>query len=399
MSAVHPVRASTPGVAELRARAEGLSGQFRRELTTLVGIDSGSWNTAGVEAVGAWCTARLRDLGFAVERVSTAPVQGHQFGSVIVARRRGRGIRRILLFAHMDTVFADGTAAERPYRECGGRAYGPGVSDDKGGLLAAIHGAQIVTESGFDDFAELVLVFTPDEEIGSPASQGILGGIAAGMDAAFCLECARENGDLVVARKGVADIRIDVRGRAAHSGVDPERGVSAAVEAAHLLLEAEALSGSKPGLHVNMGMIRSGDRANVVPASAQIHGEVRAATVDDLDATLTAIESRASKPVTAGATIATARVAVCPPLERTASTDALLGLAVEVGRELGIEVAGATTGGASDANFVAATGVPVLDGLGPIGGDDHAPGEWLDIDSAPARIALLAGLIIRVATG
>lgn len=399
MAARQPVRPSAPGVAELRARAEDLSRVFRRELAALVGIDSGSWNTGGVDAVGAWCTARLTDLGFAVERVRTAPVEGHQFGSVVVARRRGRGIRRILLFAHMDTVFADGTAAERPYGERDGRAYGPGVSDDKGGLLAGIHAAQIVVEAGFDDFAELVLVFTPDEEIGSPASHGILRRLAGGMDAALCLECARENGDLVVARKGVADIRIDVRGRAAHSGVDPERGISAAVEAAHLLLDAEALSGTRPGLNVNMGVIRSGERANVVPASAQVHGEVRAETTADLDATLEAIEVRATRPVSPGATIATTRVAVCPPLERTASTDGLLALAIDVGRELDIDIAGAATGGASDANFVAATGVPVLDGLGPIGGDDHAPTEWLDLDTAPARIALLAGLIIRVASG
>jgi glutamate carboxypeptidase len=395
--ATSPERSTAPRVTDLRRDAEALGERFGSELATLVGIDSGSWNTAGVDAVGRWCADRMRGLGFDVESLPTPLVDGRRFGAVVVARRRGRGIRRILLFAHLDTVFADGTAAGRPYREADGRAYGPGVSDDKGGLLAAIHAAQVLTDAGFDDFAELVLVFTPDEEIGSPASKAILAGIAADMDAAFCMECARENGDLVTQRKGVADVHLDVRGRAAHSGVEPDRGVNAAVEAAHLLLEVQALSGTRPGLGVNIGIVEAGERANIVPSSARLRGEVRAATMRDLEAALEAIEERATRPVVEGASISAARVAVCPPLERSAGTDALLALAVEVGTEIGVDVRGAATGGASDANFVAAEGVPVLDGLGPIGGDDHSPTEWLDLTSVPDRVALLAGLIVRVA--
>jgi glutamate carboxypeptidase len=395
--AATPERATAPRVTDLRRDADALTRRFGRELATIVGIDSGSWNAAGVDAVGRWCAERLQAVGFEVEHVPTPLVEGRQFGAVVVARRRGRGIRRILLFAHLDTVFADGTAVQRPYREEDGRAFGPGVSDDKGGLLAAIHAVQLLTDAGFDDFAELVLVFTPDEEIGSPASRGILTGIAADMDAAFCMECARENGDLVTERKGIADVHLDVRGRAAHSGVEPDRGVNAAVEAAHLLLEVQALSGTRPGLGVNIGIIEAGDRANIVPSSARLRGEVRAATMSDLEATLDAIDARAACPIVEGAVISAARAAVCPPLERSSGTEALLALAAEVGAEIGVVVRGAATGGASDANFVAAAGVPVLDGLGPIGGDDHSPTEWIDLRSVPERVALLAGLIVRVA--
>jgi glutamate carboxypeptidase len=395
--AATPARSTALRVTDLRVLAESLAPRFGRDLAALVSIDSGSWNAAGVDAVGQWCADRLRAAGFAADRVPTPPAGGRQLGGVIVARRRGRGIRRIMLFAHLDTVFPDGTAAQRPYREEGGRAFGPGVSDDKGGLLAAIYAAEVLVQAGFDAYAELVLVFTPDEEIGSPASQGILAGLAAGMDAAFCLECARENGDLVTERKGIADIHIEIRGRAAHSGVEPDRGVNAAVEAAHLLLEIQAMSGTRPGLGVNIGLIEAGGRANIVPSTARLLGEVRAATLVDLEATLDAIEARAERPIVAGATIHASRVAVCPPLERSVGTEALLALAADVGAELGITVRGAATGGASDANYVAATGVAVLDGLGPIGGDDHAPTEWLDLRSVPERVALLAGLIVRVA--
>ena len=390
--------ATAPSAVALRERAAELLPEFRRDLARLVGIDSGSQSPEGVDAAGRWCAARLGALGFDVERIATPAVGDRRYGDVVVGRLTGAGVRRILLFAHLDTVFADGTAAARPYREEGDRAYGPGVCDDKGGVVAALHAAALLVESGFGDFAELVIALTPDEEVGSPASGEILAAIASGMDAALCLECARENGDLVTARKGVADVRIEIRGRAAHSGVEPHRGRNAAVEAAHLLLDVHALTGRRPDVTVNIGTVSAGERPNVVPALAELAGEVRAATLADLTSTVAAIEARAGRTVVPGVTATAERLAVCPPLEAR-DTAGLFALAVEVGAELGIAVAGAATGGVSDANFVAATGVPVLDGLGPIGGDDHAEAEWLDLSSVPDRVALLAGLVVRIATG
>ncbi|WP_461476515.1 M20 family metallopeptidase [Microbacterium sp. HJ5] len=371
---------------------------FRADLRRLVGIDSGSDDAAGVDAAGDWCAEQLDALGFEVERVPTPAVEGTRYGAVVVGRKRGRGIRRILLFAHLDTVFAEGTAAARPYREADGRAFGPGVCDDKGGVVAAIHAARVLDDAGFDDFGELVLAFTPDEEVGSPASGALLATLASGVDAALCLEGARENGDLVTARKGVADVRVRIRGRAAHAGVEPERGRNAAVEAAHLLLDLQALNGSRPGLSVNVGMVTAGERPNIVPAYAELTGEVRAVNLLDLEWALAAIEARADAPVVVGVACETERMAVCPPLEASATAE-LFAAAAAVAGELGIDVGGAATGGVSDANFVAATGVAVLDGLGPVGGDDHAESEWLDLTSVPGRVAMLAGLVIRVAAG
>ncbi len=390
--------ASPSAAALLRDQADRLSSSFRDDLSELVAIDSGSSSPDGVDAAGDWCATRLAELGFEVERIPTPEVNGRRFGGVVVGRLGGRGTRRILLFAHLDTVFPDGTAATRPYREERGRALGPGVCDDKGGALAGLYAAQLLQEHGFADFGELVIALTPDEEVGAPASGAILAGIASGMDAALCLECARENGDLVTARKGVADVRIRVRGRAAHAGVEPHRGRNAAVEAAHLLLDAQALNGVRPGLTVNIGAVTAGERANVVPAEAELFGEVRASSLRDLEWALAFIEARADRPVVEGVSTSVERMDVCPPLE-AAATAALFDIAVAVGMELGVAVAGAATGGVSDANFVAAAGVPVLDGLGPIGGDDHAESEWLDLASIPDRLALLAGLVIRIAKG
>jgi glutamate carboxypeptidase len=389
--------APAASAAVLRAHADELLPVYRRELADLVAIDSGSYSADGVDAVGAWCAARLTALGFSVESHETGVVDGRRFGRVVVARRRGTGTRRILLFAHMDTVFADGTAALRPYRESEGRAYGPGVSDDKGGLLAGIHAAEVLVRAGYDGYGELVLALTPDEEIGSPASAAILRAVATGVDAALCLECARENGDVVIARKGVADVRFDVSGRAAHAGVEPERGADAALEAARLVLDAHALA-REGDVTVNIGVVAAGERPNIVPATAHMSGEVRAFGAEALEQTLRVLERRAAAATVAGVDVAFRREAFCPPLEAS-DTASLFTAAREVARELGFDLDGASTGGVSDANFVAARGVPVLDGLGPIGGDDHSPDEWLDLASVPERVALLAGLVVRIAEG
>ncbi len=389
---------AAPTAAALRARAAALLPRFREDLRALVSIDSGSHSADGVDRAGAWCAARLASLGFEVQRVRTPVADAVAYGDVVVARRRGTGRGRILLFAHLDTVFPEGTAAARPYREEDDRAYGPGVCDDKGGVLAGLHAAQVLVESGWSDFGEIVIALTPDEEVGSPASGAILAALARGMDAALCLECARENGDLVSARKGVADVRIELRGRAAHAGVEPHRGRNAAVEAAHLLLDLQAMNGARAGLTVNIGALSAGDRPNVVPATALLSGEVRATTLADLEWALSAIEARAASTVVDGVSAVAERRAVCPPLEPAATAE-LLAAAAAVGDELGIAVSGAATGGVSDANFVAAAGTPVLDGLGPIGGDDHAESEWLDLASVADRVALLAGIVVRVATG
>lgn len=387
-----------PTSAALRSAAHALDARFREELAHLVGIDSGSHDLDGVARVAAWAAATLEDDGFDVETVPTPERDGRGHGPVVVARRRGSGTARIVLFAHMDTVFPSGTAAERPFRIADGIAHGPGVCDDVAGIAAGLAAARALDALGYDGFGELVLVFTPDEEVGSPASREILADVVRGADAALCLECARENGDLVGARKGVADVLVSIRGRAAHSGVEPERGINAAVEAARLLLDVQALSGAEPGLTVNVGRVASGTRPNIVPESAELHVEVRAAGLTELVGTLDAIDERARHPFVDGARISVTRLDVCPPLERSA-TDGLAALARQVGDGLGIEFDVAATGGASDANFVAALGVPTLDGLGPVGGGDHGVDEWLDLASVPDRVALLAGLVVAVAEG
>lgn len=376
------------------ARLEG----FLSELAGLVAIDSGSYSPAGVNRVADWTAGRLSALGFAVERVTPGGAAGGTTGDVLIGRRPGRltardGGRRVLLAAHMDTVFADGTAASRPFTLQGPLAHGPGVSDDKGGLLAGLTALDVLHEAGVDEYAEIVFLATPDEEIGSPASRPVTERAARGTHFALALECARENGDLVIARKGVADLLLTVTGRAAHSGIEPERGANAALTAAHLVVALQALNGRWEDVTVNVGVVRAGTRTNIVCPEAELRVEIRSATTSGIARARAAIEEAAARPRVPGTSVAVEQLDLCPPMEDTGTAHRMMAHARALGAELGLDLGATATGGVGDANIIAGVGVPVLDGLGPVGGADHSPEEWLDTTSVPARVALLAALV------
>lgn len=378
-------------VDKLRNAALAAQPAFERDLAEIVAIDSGSFDTAGVNRVADWVAARLGALGFAVDR-RVSP--DGATGDAVIGRRSGAGTKRIALFAHMDTVFEQGDAKLRPFRiDERGHGRGPGVTDDKAGVIAALHAATHLAELGGERFGELVLVFTPDEEIGSPFGADVLREATTGVDAALCMECARENGDLVTARKGVADLEIAIKGKAAHSGIEPERGAHAGVEAAHLTLFLQALADPAAGITVNVGMLRAGERLNIVPDRASLQVEVRAITAAALESTLAQIAERATAPLTAGTEIAIVGIDHCPPMEESVAGSALARRAVDIAQAVGFTPGLARTGGISDSNRIAARGIPTLDGLGPVGGGDHSESEWLELASVPDRIAMLAALI------
>lgn len=387
-----------PRAGHLLPYAEARRAEFLSDLAHLVSLDSGSYSPAGVGRVADWTAGRLAALGFTVERVAPGPAQNPKTGDVLIGRRRGRltvaaGGRRILLAAHMDTVFPDGTAAARPFSRQGPLAHGPGVSDDKGGLLAGLTALEILAETGTHDYAELVFLATPDEEIGSPVSRPVTERTARGMHYALALECARENGDLVIARKGVADFLLTVTGRAAHSGIEPERGANAALTAAHLVVALQGLNGRWEDVTVNVGVVRAGTRTNIVCPEAELRVEVRSVTAAGIVRARAAIEQAAARPAVTGTSVAVEQLDLCPPMEDTEPTHRMMAHARSLGRELGLELGATATGGVGDANLIAGVGVPVLDGLGPVGGADHSPEEWLDTTTVPGRVALLAALV------
>jgi glutamate carboxypeptidase len=383
-----------PDPAALRRIVESRLPRYLAELEQLVNVDCGSYTPEGVNRVASFVADALASLGATVERTTQTPEGDRpRLGDLVVGRLAGDG-PRLLLIGHMDTVFDPGTAAQRPYRSELGRALGPGVTDMKAGLLAGLYAIDALREAG--ERPSVTFVANPDEEIGSPFSTPFIRELAPQHDAVLVLECARANGDIVSARKGIADYHVTITGRAAHAGVEPEKGRSAILEAAHQVLALHALNGRWPTVTVNAGVIRGGTRPNVVPERCSLEVDLRAATVDAFDAAAAEVERLCSSPTVPDVRVELGHSAGHPPMEKSEASGRLVALAIEIAAELGFELHDAATGGASDANTAAALGVPTLDGLGPIGGDDHSVDEWLDLESVVPRTALLAGLMGRI---
>jgi len=369
---------------------------FTDSLREIVDIDSGTETPEGVNKVADVLEGRLRESGWDVDRRAHHPVDGEpQLGDVLVARVAGSGSHRVLLVCHMDTVWPEGTVAERPFRRDGDRGYGPGVSDAKSGLLAGIEATDAARRVGFDSFGLVTFVCNPDEEVGSPFSGPIITEVGGQSDVAFVLEAGRENGDIVSARKGITTIHVELTGRAAHAGVEPEKGHHAVLDGAMKTVELQALNGRSPGVTVNVGVLSGGTRSNVVPDRCVMDIEVRAWEAAALGEAMERVREILEHPSVPGVRAAVDVHAGHLPMERNPATVRLVELARGLARELEFDLEDASTGGVSDANIVAAAGTPVLDGLGPVGGDDHSPDEWVDLGSVPARLALLAGLIAR----
>jgi glutamate carboxypeptidase len=384
--------------AELDAIVAGLRDAepaFVADLERLVNVDCGSYSKAGVDEVGRWVADRMRSLGASVRIEPNAVL-----GDTVVGEWIGRAAEgpRLLLIGHMDTVFPDGTAAERPFRiDSDGRARGPGVTDMKSGLLAGLYALDVVRRvTGGLPLGGISFVANPDEEIGSPASTPVIRSVAADVDACLVLECARANGDIVSSRKGIADVRVTVHGRAAHAGVEPEKGRSAILEAARIVRELHDLNGRWAGVTVNVGTIEGGIRPNVVAERCTMAVDLRAVRAADLDAAESAVRDAALATVVPDVRVDVEVLAGHRPMEKLSRSSRLVELAVGVADALGFELSDAATGGASDANTTAGMGIPTIDGLGPIGGLDHSPEEYLEVDSIVPRTALLAALLLSI---
>jgi glutamate carboxypeptidase len=278
------------------------------------------------------------------------------------------------------------------------RAEAPGIGRATWGPAGPLPTARAASEPlSWLPFEHLVFVGNPDEEIGSPVSTPIIARLAGDSDACLVLECARANGDIVSARKGNVTLRAHVVGRAAHAGVEPEKGRSAILEAARQVVALEALNGRWAGVTLNVGVIRGGTRANVVPDEATYEIDLRSPTRPAMVAAEAELRAIAARPIVADTTTSVEVVSRHWPMEKLRQSERLVAHAVASAGRLGFPLRDAATGGASDGNTTAGLGVPTLDGLGPIGGLDHSPGEYVEIASIVPRTTLLAGLLLAVA--
>jgi glutamate carboxypeptidase len=385
-------------LAALEATIRHDEAAYLGELAQLVNTDCGSYTPAGVDEIGRFVAAFMTAAG---ARVELRPDPSGRLGQTVIGTWDGEhgtaGGPRILLIGHMDTVFDPGTAAERPFAiDADGIARGPGVTDMKSGLLAGLHAVRAVVGAGRLPYERMTYVANPDEEIGSPSSTPHIREIAAESDVCLVLECARANGDIVSSRKGILDARITVHGRAAHAGVEPEKGRSAILAAADLVTRLHALNGRWDGVTVNVGVIGGGTRPNVVGERCSLEVDVRAVRRADLETVEAEIRALLATLAVPDVTAELEPMARWWPMEKLDRSGRLVEHAQAIARRLGFEISDAATGGASDANTTSGMGVASIDGLGPIGGMDHSPAEYLEVASIVPRTALLAGLLLAI---
>lgn len=358
-----------------------------RFLQRAVEIESPSGSQADVDRMASFFAKQFRQLHGRVRVLAHATA-----GSSVWAEFWGylRAERPILLLAHHDTVWDLGMIKEMPFRVRSGRAYGPGILDMKSGIICGLWAIRALQALKIEPRRPVRFFLNSDEEVSSIAFRKPMLAEARRAKAVLVLEPAAVGGALKTARKGAGEFRITVHGRSAHAGVDPTAGVNAVSELARQLLRIERLARSGRGLTLSVSVIEGGTRPNVIPERASAAVDVRIRRWRDRKM----IEEKVYglKPIHPEARLEIRGGINRPPMERVQSA-ALFRQAQELGRQLGMELQEASTGGASDGNLTAALGVPTLDGLGGVGDGAHARHEHVIIRELPRRAALLAALM------
>ncbi|WP_296615593.1 glutamate carboxypeptidase [Sphingomonas sp.] len=392
------IASPTPAAERAQSRAlrplvEKATPEALALLERLVNIDTGTGDLEGWSKASDVVTAKLKALGM---ELSTVPAEQAGLPDNIVARIAGSGRGRILIIAHMDTVFEPGTAAKRPYRVAGDRAYGPGVSDEKAGLVTAIAAIGVLRQAGFRDFGQITLLIDSSEEKGSIGSRQLIARLAREHEVTLSMEPGQNPDSVVVWRKGTRIYTITVKGRAAHAGVAPQDGRNAAEELLNQLQQLETLPRSGDGLTANLTILQAGSRVNIIPDQAFAKLNVRARDKKDFDRVDAAVRAAAARPRIADTSITVSVENGAPPLPPNPRSDALGAMAIATYAEIGRTLGADGNGGASESAVAFEAGSAVLDGLGPIGDDFHSDKETLHLDTVGPRIYLLARLLQRL---
>lgn len=377
---------------QIQADAEQYKAPALKLLERLVNIDSGSGYGPGLTQVSDIAVDELKQLGFTIERVPDAAANS----SHVIATLKGNGKAKILLMAHMDTVFKEGSAAERPFHIKDGRAYGPGVMDDKGGIVAGIYALKVLKNQGFKDYAQITFLLDASEETGTDIASDLIRNTAKAHDVTLNLEPGRPADGLVVWRKGSATAVVEVKGKAAHAGVAPELGRNAAMEAAHQILQLGKLGDEEKKTTINFTVINAGDRTNVIPDQATAKADVRAALPEEFDRIEKDLVRVSANKLIPETEVTTTLKRGLPPMPQTPESDKLVAIAQGIYGELGKKLTIEGSGGAADASLSAGVGTPTLDGFGIVGGNIHTPQEYAEVESVAPRIYLLSRMIMEL---
>ena len=378
-------------------------------LKALVSIETGSRDSEGLGQLAAFIAAQLQELGGKVELVEPGDVYPmedtpEKIGRMVRATFTGKGTKKILLIAHMDTVYPRGMLAKQPFRIEGDRAYGLGIADDKQGIAVILHTLAILKAMNYREYGMVTVLINADEEISSPGSRSLITTLGAEHDASFSLEPSRAESDkLSLATSGIASVTLTVTGRASHSGQAPEKGINALYELAHQVLQTREFSNPAIGLKMNWTLASAGTTRNMIPPRAQAVADVRVLRVSDYDEIEKKVREAIKNQMLPEAKIEMRFERRRPPLEATPASRALAEHARAIYRELGktLVVDDVPEGGGTDAAFAALhTTAPVIERFGLQGYGDHsAEAEYVLLGSIEPRLYLLARMIMDVSQG
>jgi len=359
-------------------------------IETLVNIDSGTYVKHGVDKAGKVLLEEYKSIGFQAE-IDEQEIVGNN----LLIRHPEAVNPQIVIIAHMDTVFKEGTVAERPFRKEGEYAYGPGVIDMKSSQVTTLFALKALIESGSNAHKNVEIILNTDEEIGSIYSRELIERIAKDKKYALILEPA-QNGNLVSERKGGGKYLLKITGKSSHAGVAPENGISAIEELGNKIIKLHKLTNRDEGINVNVGIVKGGTSVNTIAPYAEAFIDVRINTAEQGDDIDKAIKEICSKSDVPGTTLELTGKITRPAWVLTEKSEKLIDIIVDEGKKLGLELSHEKSGGGSDGNLTGYMGIPSIDGLGPEGGNAHEESEFLYIPSLTVRTNLLANVIQRL---
>ncbi|MGM7723706.1 M20 family metallopeptidase [Metabacillus sp. Hm71] len=361
-------------------------------LELLVNTDSGTYNKEGVDEVGEILEEKFEEIGMTVK---VHPER--KLGNHLEVKATSDSDPKILIIAHMDTVFPKGEAAKRPFKVIGDKAFGPGVNDEKASHVQVLYALKALKAAGSDAYKNVHIIFNSDEEIGSPTSKPLIKQAAENKQYSLVVECSRPDGGIVTERKGVGLFTLDVKGKSAHAGVEPKRGRSAIEEISHKILKLQELNDYDEGISVNVGLVQGGTSTNTVPSAAKAKIDVRFKEEHQAAEIVRKMTEISQEEHVSGTSTKLKGDINRPPMQKTNETEQLINVIQEAAAELDMSIREVSSGGGSDASFTAIEGIPTVDGIGPMGEFSHdEKDEYTDLKTFPQFTALLAKTIEKL---
>ncbi|KIQ27044.1 M20/M25/M40 family metallo-hydrolase [Pseudomonas viridiflava] len=376
---------------QLLKKAETEQTAYLETVRQLVDVDTGTGQAPGLKTISALLVERLKALGAEVTTTPATPSAGDN----IVGTIKGSGTRSFLLMVHYDTVFGPGTAAKRPFKQDGERAYGPGVADAKGGVAMILHSLKLLQDQGFKDFGTLTVLFNPDEETGSSGSKKIIAELARQHDYVFSYEPPDKDA-VTVATNGINGVILDVKGKSSHAGSAPEAGRNAAIELAHQMLQLKDLGDPAKGTTVNWTLIKGGEKRNIIPSSASAEADMRYSDLSESDRVIADAQRIVQKKLIDGTEVSVRLEKGRPPLAKNPGSEQLAKTAQTLYGKIGRNIEPIAMRFGTDAGYAYVPGSEkpaVLETMGVVGAGLHADDEYIELSSIAPRLYLTVALI------